>query len=242
METKLTAEQIRSAVELARNVVEISDKSHLSRLALKFAPALLDMYGRLQEAETREVISRGTLSTADIEINNYRAELTEARNYNAIQIGQLETLERERDKARATICKRSENTADALRERDEARKEIESVAEHAKAMENSSDSYRERLDEARKRLDVLDGCNQQWAAKAGDLRTDLDEARGQLDIARKDMRDVAAETKRVVRCGCLGCLTDDCDHWGVDCHLKDYTLCHIGRTVDNQITPTETQS
>jgi hypothetical protein len=58
------------------------------------------------------VILRGTLSTADIEISNYCAELTEARYCNAVQIGQLETLEMQRDEARKQleIANRALNT------------------------------------------------------------------------------------------------------------------------------------
>lgn len=34
----------------------------------------------------------------------------------------------------------------------------------------------------------------------------------------------------LVRCGCLGCLTDDCEYWGTEaCTLKDYTPCLLGR-------------
>lgn len=164
---KLSAEQIQSAIETAKRVASGAENGIGTRLCREFAYVVLELNGRLSEAEKER---DDVLFNAAIQFAVLRAELTEAR---------------------ATICKCSENTADALRGRDEARKEIESVNEHAKAMENSSDSYRERLDEARKRLDVLDGCNQQWAAKSGDLQADLDEARRQLDIARKAIEDAS---------------------------------------------------
>lgn len=244
----MTQEQIQSAIETAKRVASSAENGIGTRLCREFAHVVFDVYRRLQEAEKERDGFRHIEGQLEDERDEARAELTEARinakcpcckdgvalalsgqerepcheckgtalvaiAYETCRVHYKLQSEALTD-ARAAICKCSENTAVALRGRDEARKEIESVTEHARAMENSSDSYRERLDEASR----------------------------QLDIARKDMRDVAAETKRVVRCGCLGCLTDDCDHWGVDCHLKDYTLCHIGRTVDNQITPTETQA
>lgn len=48
------------------------------------------------------------------------------------------------------------------------------------------------------------------------------------------LRVELAIPSNVVRCGCLGCLTDDCAHWGKDCSLKDYTPCLIGRTLDEE--------
>lgn len=53
-----------------------------------------------------------------------------------------------------------------------------------------------------------------------------------LEAAHIAMRAIADGTRALVRCGCLGCLTDDCDHWGKDCRSKDFTLCHIGRTIE----------
>lgn len=72
------------------------------------------------------------------------------------------------------------------------------------------------------------GCVPTWDSV---FATDA-ELRGKVEERNRELREIAAGTKTLVRCGCLGCLTDDCDHWGVDCKLKDYTLCFIGRTVD----------
>ena len=47
------------------------------------------------------------------------------------------------------------------------------------------------------------------------------------------MRGIAAGERSLVRCGGLGCLTDDCDCWNNHvCSVVKGTLCHIGRTIE----------
>ncbi len=48
--------------------------------------------------------------------------------------------------------------------------------------------------------------------------------------ATEEQPALAAGTAQLVQFGGLGCLTDDCIHWGVTCNSKD-PLCLIGRTV-----------
>lgn len=44
----------------------------------------------------------------------------------------------------------------------------------------------------------------------------------------------------LVRCGCLGCLTDDCEHWGTpECTLKDFTPCLLGRELGGDVLEVE---
>lgn len=54
----------------------------------------------------------------------------------------------------------------------------------------------------------------------------------EIEELRADVRMVAGGAKTLVRCGCLGCLTDDCGQWGKDCLVSEMTLCRIGRTID----------
>lgn len=242
----MTPQQEQSAIELARRVINQHNEGQIKICCCgecALSRSLLSLHGRLEDItldrdKCKLVANSSSSPEATGEIEQLRAELTEARKEHATVIGNLAAAlfpNSPKDSTEAEFMLDAMGACQAIRrlrsDRADRRAILQRLADEATRIMEDFPIAR-GLGPYNSPNKLVHGL-MEW------LATELTEARGKLEIARTDMREVVVGTKRVVLCGCLGCLTDDCDHWGVDCHLKDYTLCHIGRTVDNQITPTD---
>lgn len=123
----MTPQQEQSAIDWAKEVLDTKNGYTNAPKYSNMANVLLSLHGRLEEAESIQQTLCGEAEAVGYygEVPDSALTCMRVAIQQAILQPQADQLRAELAEARATILKCSENTADALRERDEARRQLD---------------------------------------------------------------------------------------------------------------------